>query len=50
VSLVTSNLVVPTSLPNSSILYDVRYRISSGTPGPTDAAVIRWAGLKVVYS
>lgn len=50
VSLESAALVIPTDLPNSSKLYDVRLRISSGTPGPTDAAVIRWAGLKVYYT
>ena len=49
-TLLSSALIVPTDLPNGSRLYDVRLRISAGTPGPTDAAVIRWAGLKVIFS
>ena len=47
--LLTAALVVPTDLPNSSKLYDIQLRISAGTPGPGDAAVVRWAGLKVIY-
>ena len=49
-TLTSGTLVVPTDLPNSSKLYDVRLRISAGTPGPTDAAIVHWAGLQVIYS